>query len=468
MNDEQQPDHDRAIPTPRSAQTLSSDQSTGAARRRITVIGAGSGYMPGVIRGLLHRAEDLAGSDLVFYDINLEHLALMTTLAERMFAAAGADFTVRAEADLRAALTDTDFVFTTFRPGGLAGRYLDESIPLRHGVVGQETAGPGGFLMACRSVPVLLDIAGHLADVAPSAWIINYTNPTNIVTDAVLRFSDARIIGLCDQHAGDQALWAALLDLPADRLEVDWIGLNHATWGERVRVDGQDVSATVAARLAELKVPTGGPAAGGHGVTDTATAQLAEIAAALRLLPNSYSRYYFFHDDVVDELRAKGTTRAEDLMAMMPGYYDGIAAQAARANPEPSRERGGGDHGEFAVDAICAIARNEGRRLIVNTRNRGAITGIEEDGIVEVPSIVSGIGPTPLAMGPLPRPVRGLTAAVHEYEWLAAEAAATGSESRALQALMAHPFVRSKRTAEQILAAGLSAHRAHLPQFVVG
>jgi 6-phospho-beta-glucosidase len=428
----------------------------GAVRRRITVVGAGSGYMPGVIRGLIHRAADLAGSELVFHDLDAEHLALMTRLAERMFAAAGATFTVRAEPDLRAALVDTDYVFTTFRPGGLAARHLDESIPLRHGVVGQETAGPGGFLMACRSVPVLLRIAGHLAEVAPAAWIVNYTNPTNIVTDAVTRFSGARIVGLCDQHAGDQALWADLLDLPADRLEVDWIGLNHATWGERVRVGGVDVSADVRARLAELKAPAG---------ADTATAQLVEIGSALGLLPNSYSRYYFFHDDVVAELRAKGTTRAEDLMAMMPRYYAGVAAEADRDAPDPSRERGGGEHGEFAVDVICALARDEGRRFIVNTRNRGAVAGLEDDAVVEVPSVVGGQGPTPLVMGPLPRQVRGLTAAVHEYEWMAAEAAATGDRRRALQALMAHPFVASKRTAEKILDEGLAAHRAHLPQF---
>src|SRR5512139_3297262 len=156
---------------------------------RIAVIGAGSGYMPGVIRGVLHRAGDLAGSELVFHDTDGTHLAVMARLARAMFAARGARVSVREEAGLRAALEGADFVFTTFR----------------HGVVGQETVGPGGFLMACRSVPVLLEIARLLAEVAPEAWIVNYTNPTNIVTDAVLRFSGSatKIIGLCDQWAGD-------------------------------------------------------------------------------------------------------------------------------------------------------------------------------------------------------------------------------------------------------------------------
>src|SRR5919197_298236 len=199
---------------------------------RIAIIGAGSGYMPGVIRGLLHRADDLAGAELACFDIHAGHLDIMTRLARAMFAARGARFTVTAHGELEGALDGADFVFTTFRPGGLPARHLDESIPLAYGVVGQETVGPGGFFMALRSVPVLLDIARILAEVAPDAWIVNYTNPTNIVTDAVTRYSDAKIIGLCDQWVGDTETWAAQLGLPYDGLEIDWIGLNHCPWAE--------------------------------------------------------------------------------------------------------------------------------------------------------------------------------------------------------------------------------------------
>lgn len=422
--------------------------------KRITVVGAGSGYMPGVIRGLLHRAEDLRGSELVFYDLDADHLDLMARLARRMFAARGADFTVRTSDQPKAALDGADFVFTTFRPGGLAARRLDETIPLRHGVIGQETCGPGGFFMACRSVPVLLDLARTVADVAPDAWIVNYTNPTNIVTAAVTGFTGARIIGLCDQFAGDETMWAGLLGLPPDRLEIDWAGLNHATWALRVRVDGTDVTADVARQVAELPPPD-----------DPDTAKLVAIARAQGLLPNSYLRYYYWHDEMLAELRARPTTRAEDIMAMLPAYYDSVAGEAGRADPDPSRERGGGDHGEFAVDTICALARDEGRRLVVNTVNRGALGGLDPEGIVEVPSIVGAQGPVPLVMGELPTQVRGLLQAVHAYERLTARAAATGDRRLALRALMAHPNVRSQATAEKILDEGLAAHRAYLPQF---
>ncbi|MGK5553207.1 glycoside hydrolase family 4 [Actinomadura kijaniata] len=420
---------------------------------KIAIIGAGSGYMPGVIRGVLHRAADLAGTELACHDIDAAHLEVMTRLATRMFAARGADVSVSVHHDLKPAVDGADFVFTTFRPGGLAARHLDESIPLGHGVVGQETAGPGGFLMALRSVPVLLEVAEHAGD----AWIVNYTNPTNIVTDAVTRHTGARVIGLCDQNIGDTEMWAELLGLPFDRLEADWTGLNHATWCERLRLDGRELD--LPRLLDDLEVP------GGGATPWRDPARMAELAKALGFLPNSYAKYYFFHDEVVAELRAKGTTRAQDIQAMLPAYYEQVTAESFKDDPDPSRERGGGEHGEFAVDVICAVARDEGRRMIVNTRNNGAVASLDPDAIVEVPAIVGRSGPVPLTMGELPRPVRGLTRAIHEYERLAADAAVTGSRRTALQALMAHPFVRSKHTAERILDEGLAAHRAHLPQF---
>ncbi|HZB31581.1 MAG TPA: glycoside hydrolase family 4 [Streptosporangiaceae bacterium] len=423
---------------------------------RIAIIGAGSGYLPGVIRGVLHRADDLAGSELACYDIHEDHLAIMTRLARAMVKAHGADITVTDHHHLEPALADADFVFTTFRSGGLPARRLDESIPLAYGVIGQETIGPGGFFMALRSVPVLLDIAGTMARVAPDAWIVNYTNPTNVVTDAVTRYAGANIIGLCDQWVGDTETWAELLGLPPG-LEIDWMGLNHCTWAERARLHGTPIDLTNALAAAPLT-----PAA---ATPHRDPARMAELGRALGLLVNSYSKYYFFHDEVVREQRAKATTRAEDIMAMLPAYYEQIATEAEKPDPRPSTERGGGEHGEFAVDVICAIAGDERRRFVVNTVNRGAIASLEPAAIVEVPCVVGRDGPTPLTMGALPRPVRGLTQAVHEYEWLTADAAVRGDPVIALQALLAHPLINDKKVAEGILLDGLVAHRDHLPQF---
>ncbi len=425
---------------------------------RIAVVGGGSAYLPGVVKGMIQRAEALAGSEVVLYDTDPTASGVICRLATRMVEVAGVEITMRSADTLPAALDGCDFVFTTFRPGGMAARAADERIPLRHGVVGQETAGPGGFLMACRSVPVLLQIASLLERCAPQAWIVNYTNPTNIVTDAVFRSGWERIVGLCDQHVGDLEEWRRLLALGSGKLEADWVGLNHATFTREVRRDGVAVG-DLGARLARLDP-------GAMECVDDA--RLVRVAQTLDLLPNSYARYYFFHDEIAAELAAAPATRGEVLGEALPRYYAAYEAAAVAEVPEPTMSRGGDGHGELAVDTICAIANDEGRRLIVNTRNGSALADLPDAAVVEVPAVVGRSGPKPLAMGAVPRPVRGLVAAIHEYEWVAAEAAATGSRARALTALALHPFVRSLEAAERILDEGLAHHAAALPQFQTG
>jgi len=421
---------------------------------RIAVVGGGSAYLPGVVKGMIQRGEALAGSEVVLYDTDPTANGIICRLARRMVEAAAVEITVRSADTLVAALDGADFVFTTFRPGGMAARAADERIPLRYGVVGQETAGPGGFLMACRSIPVLLEVASLLERWAPSAWIVNYTNPTNIVTDAVSRFGWERIVGLCDQHVADLEEWRRLLALGSGRIEADWVGLNHATFAREIRCDGVVVE-DLGERLARLD----------PGAMERDDARLVRIAQTLDLLPNSYARYYFFHDEIAAELVAAPETRGDVLAAALPSYYAAYEEAAQAAVPEPTKSRGGDGHGELAVDTICAIANDEGRRLIVNTRNGSALADLPGTAIVEVPAVVGRSGPKPLAMGGVPSPVRGLVAAIHEYEWVAAEAAATGSRARALRALVLHPFVRSLEVAERILDDGLAYHAAALPQF---
>jgi len=425
--------------------------------RRIAIIGGGSAFIPGVFRGLVHRAEDLRGSEVVLYDVSGEHLDIMLTLGRHMLAAAGASISVAADRNLRSAVADADCIFTTFRPGGYEARYLDEALPLRYGLVGQETAGPGGFFMACRSVPVLLEVARIRDELAPQAWIFNYTNPTSIVTAAIERFSSGRIIGMCDQSNVDNDRWQHILRLPEGALEVDWLGLNHATWAQRVRLNGDDISGLVAIRLADLDPQSEG---------DELFRKLAWIGRLFGLLANSYLQYYYFHDEIRDALQVKSTTRAQDIMARLPHLYEGYAIEAVKAEPNPSTERGGrGKHGDFAVNAMCAVMGDEHRRMIANTTNRGAVTDLPSDAIVEVPCLVSAQGAEPLPMGALPASIRGLTQAIESYERLAAEAAVTGDHDIALRALVTHPFVRSATTAEALLDDGLAAHRQYLPQF---
>jgi 6-phospho-beta-glucosidase len=412
--------------------------------------------MPGVFRGLLHRKTDLNGTEVVLYDIDPQHAGLMSRLGNRMAEAAGAGVRVETAPTLEAVIDGSDFIFTTFRPGGFRARHLDERLPLSRGIVGQETCGPGGFFMACRSVPILLHIAEVRDAVAPNAWIVNYTNPTSIVTAAVHRYAGGRILGLCDQNAVDSALWSQMLDIDLTGAEIDWVGTNHVTAAKSVRLRNEDITSAISRRLEELE-PEQFP--------DTASQQLAWLGRRLGLLVNSYLRYYFFHDAVARQLQGQPTTRAEDILATLPRLYEDFRIQAEQPAPDPSRERGGGDHGEFAVDVMCAVAGDESTRYIMNTPNNGAISDLADDAVVEVSCRVDQNGAHTMPAGVLPRAVKGLIQAIAAYEDIAVDAAARGDRRLALQALMAHPFVREATEAAQLLDEGLRTHQEFLPQF---
>lgn len=424
--------------------------------RRIAVIGGGSAYMPGVVRGLLHRIADLENTVLVLYDIDRPHADIIATLGSQMAKARAASLSISVAESAEEAIAGSDFVFTTFRPGGFESRHLDETLPLAYGLVGQETVAPGGFFMACRSVPIVLELARIRDRMAPDAWIINYTNPTSIVTGAVVRHESGRILGLCDQSVPDAALWARLLGLNVADLEIDWIGTNHATAAARVRIAGEDATDLVAGRLAALDP---------RGESEATPRYLAWLGRQLGLLVNSYLRYYYFHDEIVDALRKEPRTRAQQIAEFLPSLYENFTEQAQQPAPDPSRWRGGGDHGEFAIDVMCSIAGDERRRFIINTINEGAIADLPDDAIVEVPCIVGAHGATPLPMGSLPRATRGLIQTVAAYEDLAIDAATSGDRRLALQALLAHPLVRDASAAEALLDDALAAHKIQLPQF---
>ena len=406
---------------------------------RVAVIGAGSGYMPGVIRGVLHRAGDLAGTELACHDVDAGHLEIMTRLARRMFSAAGAAVTVSAHTDLKAAVDGASYVFTTFRPGGLAARHLDESIPLKYGVVGQETAGPGGFLMA---LPLGPGPAGDRVPHGPGRLDRQLHQPDEHRHRRRAR-TDRRAHHRTVRPAiGDTEMWAELLGLPFDGLEADWAGLNHATWAQRLRLDGQRLD------LPPCWTTWRSPAAARRrGATRPAWPS---SPTTLGLLPNSYAKYYFFHDEVVRGAAPQGHDPRQDVLGHAARLLRAASPpRPTRPTPTPAAKRGGGEHGEFAVDVICALHRDEGRRMIVNTRNGGATPSLDPTRSSRSPRWSARSGPVPLTMGPLPAPVRGLTQAIQPTSGSPSDAAVTGDRRTALQALMAHPFVRSKHTAER-------------------
>jgi len=426
------------------------------ARIKLAYIGGGSTRAPGTLSCLLHRGEEFDGSEVALVDLDMERLEIVQALAQKVARNRGLDIRITATTDRRAALQDCDAVLSSFRPGGYEARYLDESIPLRHGVIGQETQGPGGFFMALRAIHVTQAIVADMEDVCPKAWLVNYTNPVNIVAQAVADHSEVRIVSLCEgpiTFAEEIARWA---DLDPARLDAPMVGLNHGCWSVRQLYDGQDVIPLLA-EVYERK--RNDPA-----LSRTALRML-QLAVRMGALPAHYFQYYYFKDEVLSELRAKSTTRAQDILARVPDYWAHYREQAASDDPQldPGRSRGGVFELELALDVMSGIFNDRKSVWPVNVPNRGALADFPDDLVVEVYAHVDHTGVTPLVHGHLPRQVAGLVKMLGEYQALAAQAAWRGTRADAVRALASHPLVFSLNKAETIYDEMAAAHKAYLP-----
>jgi 6-phospho-beta-glucosidase len=402
------------------------------------------------------QGENFDGSEVVLIDLDTRRLGIVQTLAQKMARHKGLDLRVTATTDRRRGLQDCDAVLTSFRPGGFEARYVDESVPLKHGVIGQETQGPGGFFMALRSVHAMQGIVADMEAVCPRARLFNYTNPINIVSEALTHHTALPTVSLCEGPIIFPRGIARAAGLDPERVDAVMIGLNHGCWSVRHLYEGQDVIPLVRDAYRRKKDD---PAAAGHGV------RLLELAAAMGSLPASYFQYYYFKDEILAELRAKPTTRAQDIMAAVPDYWAHYAEQAANEAPmlDPRRSRGGIHELELAIDVMDAVFNDRKEVWPVNVPNRGAIADFPDDLVVEVPGYVDRDGVAPIAQGRLPRQVAGLVKMLGEYQALAAEAAWSGTRREAIQALAANPLVLSLHKAEAIYDEMAAALRDYLP-----
>jgi 6-phospho-beta-glucosidase len=424
---------------------------------RLTYIGGGSTRAPGTVASFVERASRFAGSELVLVDLDAERLGVVAEIGRRMARARGADIRITATTDRAAGLADADVVLTSFRPGGFEARALDERLPLRHGVIGQETQGPGGFFMALRSIHVMRDIVADIERVAPAAKLVNYTNPVNIVSEAVTHHTSIPTVSLCEGPLVFPAGVARNAGLDPDRLDATLVGLNHTGWTVRHDYDAEDVMPLVR-EAAERRAasPSG----------DRRADQMLALAAAMGSLPSAYLWYYYFRDEALEEARTTPTTRAEDILAEVDGYWAHYREQAAAAEPvlDPARSRGGILELELAVDVIDAWVNDTGDTWPVNVPNAGgALPGLPDDLVVEVPARVNKGGITPLPVPPLRREVTGLIDALGAFQALTAEAGWSGTRRDAVAALAGHPLVLSLTRAEAIYDEMAAAHRAWLP-----
>jgi 6-phospho-beta-glucosidase len=427
---------------------------------KIAYIGGGSTRGAGTMASFIEQGENFSGSEIVLVDLDGERLELIRTLSERMAAAKGVDLAVSATTDRRAGLQDCDAILTSYRPGGFEARVLDEKLPLRHGVIGQETQGPGGFFMALRSIAVMQGILEDAAVAAPGVRIFNYTNPVNIVAQAVTDHSEIPFVSLCEGPILYPEMVAEAAGLDPAKLDVASVGLNHGSWSVRHTYEGEDVLPLLRQAWERLRDDP--------GLKPTARRML-RLATVMGALPSEYFQYYYFEEEVLGELQAKPTTRAEDILSWVPGYWDHYVEQSRSDRPvlDPDRSRGGIHELELAIDCMDAVYNDRGETLPVNVPNQGSIPGFPDSLVVETVGRCDANGIQPLQMPGLPTHLKGLVEALAEYQQAAADAAWSGDAQDGIRALAAHPLVRSVDVAERLYRELAAAHRAHLPERLI-
>lgn len=426
---------------------------------KLVIIGGASAYTPDIIAGLLHEREVVDGGELILQDIDAVYLPIIANLARGMARVAGANLTVTATTDRTEAIAGADFILAQPRVGGFKGRALDERIPLKYGVIGQETLGPGGLSFAWRTIPLILEIVDEVQRLAPQAWIINYANPAGMVTEAVIRrFPQARFIGLCDMPTGVQWGIGKLLRVDFHRVALDYAGINHGGWSQRVLLDGEDVTERLR-RWGRLL----GPLAGLLPLTEeTGTVRL---LGEFGLVPDPYLRYYYDKERILRKLQRSGQTRAQVLMERLPTLYRHYEEVAAQERPVLKLHRGHQSHSDLASQVITAMATGRRTRFVIQQRNGGAVPNLPADAAAQFPAWVDASGWERICMPPIPEAVAPLIQQVQEAEALNVQAVLEGDPGLAVQAAAANPLVPNRRVAEAVIHDLLQAHRKYLPTF---
>ncbi len=432
---------------------------------KIVVIGGGSSYTPELVGGILDSYPSLPVTEICLVDIQTGagKLSAVAGLAQRMIGKAGLEKKIRLTHGLErhAALPGSDFVISQYRVGGGAARLKDELLPLPFGIVGQETTGPGGFAAALRHIPVALQLAVEMEQLCPGAFLINFTNPSGIITEALQRQSSVKSVGLCNIPLTMERALSAFLGVGPGRLELTFTGLNHLSWITCILLDGEDLtdrllSAPEAALFLARDFPSIDPE------------DLKTLLGALGAFPSPYLLYYYYPAQTyaaVKELAGKGKNRARRVMAIEKELFQLYRDPAVTGKPDQLSQRGGAFYSEAAVSLMRDLYSGSSAKHVLNVQNGSAIPDLPSHAVVETNCLIGEGEIRPLSPGPLPGAVRGLVQQVKAYEQLTIEAAVGGNERAAYLALLNHPLVSGADRARALLDQILRENAPYLPQF---
>ncbi len=431
---------------------------------KIVTIGGGSSYTPEFVEGLIKRYDELPVRELWLVDIEAgkEKLEIVGNLAKRMVKKANISMDVHVTLDRREALKDADFVTTQLRVGLLDARIKDERIPLQYEMIGQETNGAGGLFKALRTIPVLMEIAEEIQELCPNAWLINFTNPAGIVTEALINYSKhKKVIGVCNVPVHMKMIFARLMNVPPEQVLIKFAGLNHMSYGLDIVVNGES-------RLDEALELISDPEEQFSMKNIAPIPWEPAFIKALGFIPSPYHRYFYKTKEILQkqlEEFKRGTIRAEVVKELEKGLFDLYRDENLAIKPPQLEKRGGAYYSDVACNLISSIYNDKGDIQTLNVRNNGAITDLPDDAVVEVNCVVTKQGPIPLTVGSLPVAINGLIQQIYSFTKLAIEAAVAGSYEKALLALCINPLITNDVDAKKILDEMLEAHKDYLPQF---
>jgi 6-phospho-beta-glucosidase len=430
---------------------------------KIVTIGGGSSYTPELIEGFIKRYEELPIREIWLVDIEdgKEKLEIVGKLAQRMWDATPYSVKVFTTLDRKEALKDADFVTTQFRVGLLDARIKDERIPSLHGMLGQETNGAGGMLKAFRTIPVIKGIIEDMKVLCPDAWLINFTNPSGIITEAIIKhFGWKKCIGLCNVPVMAMMNEPNVIGKQLSQLNYQFAGLNHFHWHKVFDEDGREVTGELIDHINERYAGT---------PMNIFQAEFnLELLHSMNLIPCGYHRYYYSEKEMLEhsiEDFQNGGTRAEQMKAVEATLFEVYKNPELKKKPEELQKRGGAYYSDAACECISAIYNNKGIRMVVSTQNNGAIPCLDSDSIVEVSSIISAKGAEPIAWGKMGSFEKGWLQIMKAMEECTISAALTGDYGIALQAFTINPLVQKGNEAIQVLDELLVAHEKYLPQF---
>jgi len=410
---------------------------------KITVVGGGSTYTPELIYEIVNKNDELDIDELYLTDINEKRLDTIYNYGQRIIKKSGNDLNLMKTTERKKALKEADFVLLQIRVGGQEGRHNDIKLSLKYGMVGQETTGPGGFSKAMRTIPEVLKIAEDIKRYAkPNCFVLNFTNPSSIITQALSDHTDLEVIGLCNIPIILVNQSAKILNKEIEELSYDYVGLNHLGWLRHVYEQGEDkISELVEALIEDSEV---------YRAENIPAAEI-DLIRSLNMIPSPYLQYFYFTEEIIEKLRTQELTRAEEVIEIDKELMKLFKTESGESLPEKLTERGGELYSRAAINTMNYIINNKKKLAIVNIKNKGTIDSLEDDDIIEVPALIDQKGAHPINIKKVEPHLLGLIQIVKAYERLTVKAAVNKDYNQALWALNTNPLVKDLVNANNVL-----------------